>query len=238
LAEGVKMKRKEFIITPGYDPVRPSVDEVSAIMGYKPGASPSFIGEHLENLLEEASGHSSAAGCYCFFKVKEISIARGLVITDAASIKCGPKIARQLSGSEMVALFVATAGTSFDEWIREKGSKDIMAEYYCSSIGSVIADKVADLIEAEILNYSKSADKGITNRYSPGYCNWNIREQKMIFELLPAWRIGVELNASFLMNPVKSVSGIIGIGAGLTSGEYMCDICDMTNCLVKRARGY
>lgn len=237
-AERIKMGKIEFIITPDYDLVRPSHEEVATIMGYKPGSSPSFIEEHLESLLNEASVNSSAAGCYCYFKVVEINIPGGLVITDDAAIKCGPKIAKQLSGSEMIALFLATAGNSFDDWVRRKGLEDIMAEYYCSSIGSVIADKVADLIEDEIRKYAESANMGITNRYSPGYCNWNIREQKMIFDLLPADKTGVVLTPSFLMKPIKSVSGIIGIGHGLTSGEYMCDICDMANCLVKRAKGY
>jgi len=189
-------------------------------------------------LLDESSDHATAAGCYSYFRVKEIDIRAGYVKTDDAAIKCGPKIAKQLSGSEVIALFIATAGNSFDDWVRRKGLEDIMAEYYCSSIGSVIADKVADQIETEIINYSHSENRGITNRYSPGYCNWNIREQKMIFDLLPADKIGVVLTPSFLMKPIKSVSGIIGTGHGLTSGEYMCDICDMANCLVKRAKGY
>jgi hypothetical protein len=232
------MITEEFIVTPDFDLIRPSLEEVATIMGYKPGSSPAFIYENLEVLLKEAPDNTSAAGCYIYLTVNEIDIPSGLVRTDRADIKCGPKIAKQLKGSEKVAIFIATAGNSFDVWIKQKGAEDIMAEYYCSSIGSVIADKVADVIEAAVLKFAQTENKGISNRYSPGYCNWNIREQKMIFDLLPSGSIGVTLTPSFLMKPIKSVSGIIGLSPGLKSGAYMCEICGMTDCLVKRAKGY
>ena len=101
----------------------------------------------------------------------------------------------------------------------------------------MIADKVADLIQEEVNTIALSEGRGITNRYSPGYCSWNIREQRGIFDLLPSDEIGVKLLPSFLMKPIKSVSGIIGIGKGKVPGPYMCDMCNMTNCLVKRAKG-
>jgi cobalamin-dependent methionine synthase I len=173
-----------------------------------------------------------------FLNVNGIDVPSGKVKTESADIQCGSKIARQLKGSNMVALFIGTAGNRFDEWIRKKGTEDIMAEYYCSSIGSVIADKVADVIEDIVMKHASTLGMGITNRYSPGYCDWNIREQRMIFDLLPAGKAGVTLTQSFLMKPVKSVSGIIGIGPGLDQGAYMCEICGMTNCIVKKAKGY
>lgn len=231
-------KKDHFVVAPCFDDVRPSVDEVVTIMGYRPGTEPSFIPVLVENLIDEARNHSTAKGCYSIYKVFEIDIASGLILHEKGRIKCGHKIARQLLGSEYIALFAGTAGNSFDYWIKRNGSdKDIMSEYLCSSIGSVIADKVADLIQEEIRKTAEADSRGITNRYSPGYCNWDIRDQKSIFDLIHAEEIDVELTPSFLMKPIKSVSGMIGIGAGLQPGEYMCDICGMTDCLVKRAKG-
>jgi hypothetical protein len=207
-------------------------------MGYPPGTEPSFVPEMLEILLKEAPLHLSASGCYSIFEIIEIKVPQGLILYNSGKIRCGSKIARQILGSDMFALFVTTAGNSFDAWIKSKASGgDVLAEYFCSSIGSVIADKAADVIQEEIDRYAIKAGKGITNRFSPGYCSWNIREQRAIFDLLPAEKIGVTLTLSFLMKPIKSVSGIIGIGTDMNPGPYMCDLCTMTNCLVKRARG-
>jgi hypothetical protein len=232
------MKSYPVFLFPDYNQIKPSAVEVATIMGYAPGTEPSFVPEMLEPLLEEAKVHVSAGGCYSVSDIFEIKVSQGLIIHNSGSLRCGSKIAKQIVGSDSFALFVTTAGNSFDSWIKGKASGgDVLAEYLCSSIGSVIADKVADLIQEEINNLALGKGKGITNRYSPGYCSWNIREQKGIFDLLPADKIGVTLTPSFLMKPIKSISGIIGIGPEKIPGPYMCELCNMTNCLVKRAKG-
>lgn len=232
------MKNKQVILTPDYETVRPYPAEVTTIMGYPPGSEPAYVPEMLEILLNEAASHVSAGGCYSIFGIVEINVPKGLIFYNSGSIKCGSKIAKQMIDSDSFALFIATTGDMFDEWMMSKAAGgDVLAEYLCSSIGSSIADKVADIVQEEIKGIAVNTGKGITNRYSPGYCSWNIREQRGIFDLLPAEKIGVRLTSSFLMKPIKSVSGIIGIGVDKKPGPYMCDICDMTNCLVKKARG-
>ncbi|MBI4678316.1 MAG: hypothetical protein HY748_12115 [Elusimicrobia bacterium] len=46
-------------------------------------------------------------------------------------------------------------------------------------------------------------------RYSPGYCGWHLSGQKKLFARLKPERIGLRLNESWLMSPLKSVSGVI-----------------------------
>ena len=232
------MNNKPVVLFPEYITVKPSLNEVGEIMGYSNGSEPSFVPEMLSVLLEEAPMHVSAGGCYSIFKINEVKVPQGQIVHATGNIRCGSKIARQILGSEYFALFITTAGNSFDAFIKSKALEgDVLAEYFCSSIGSVIADKVADLIQEEVNTIAMSEGRGITNRYSPGYCIWNIREQRGIFDLLPSDEIGVKLLPSFLMKPIKSVSGIIGIGKDKVPGPYMCDMCNMTNCLVKRAKG-
>jgi hypothetical protein len=228
----------QIIIRPSFESIRPSADEVCEIMGYKSGSVPSFVPPLLDALMVEVPANAGAAGCYRIFKLTGPGISGGKVYFDEGAVSCGSKICHQLSGADSIALFVATAGLSFDEWIKRKGrEEDIMSEYIAGSIGSVLAEKVAEKVKNEISERALAEGKGISNGYSPGYCNWNIIEQKIIFDLLPVGDIGVSLTGSFLMNPVKSVSGIIGIGPGLLPGEYICDLCNLTDCLVKRARG-
>jgi hypothetical protein len=232
------MNSLPVILYPEYLTIKPSLNEVGEIMGYSTGTEPSFVPEMLSVLLEEAPVHVSAAGCYSIFEISEVKVPQGQIVHNKGSLRCGSRIARQILGSEYFALFITTAGNSFDAWIKSKAADgDVLAEYFCSSIGSVIADKVADLIQEEISIGALNEGRGITNRYSPGYCSWNIREQRGIFDLLPSDKIGVTLLPSFLMKPIKSVSGIIGIGKDKVPGPYMCDMCNMTNCLVKRAKG-
>ncbi|MCK5274191.1 MAG: hypothetical protein KAR37_06065, partial [Alphaproteobacteria bacterium] len=46
----------------------------------------------------------------------------------------------------------------------------------------------------------------------PGYCGWHVTGQRRLFDRLGADRIGVTLNSSCLMQPLKSVSGVLVIG--------------------------
>ena len=48
--------------------------------------------------------------------------------------------------------------------------------------------------------------------YSPGYCGWHISAQRALFEALAPEKIGITLRESFLMNPLKSVSGVLVAG--------------------------
>jgi hypothetical protein len=48
--------------------------------------------------------------------------------------------------------------------------------------------------------------------YSPGYCGWHISGQRALFRHLEPERIGITLNTSFLMQPLKSVSGVLVVG--------------------------
>lgn len=54
-------------------------------------------------------------------------------------------------------------------------------------------------------------DQGIL-RFSPGYCGWHISGQKKLFSMLQPGEIGITLNESFLMQPIKSITGVIVSG--------------------------
>ena len=101
------------------------------------------------------------------------------------------------------------------------------------AIGSVIA-------EACVTEVIKRLEKQIPLRhtypYSPGYCGWNVKEQAALFQLLPENPCGVKLTDSCLMLPVKSVSGVIGLGDEVENKPYGCAICMNKNCYKRRVQ--
>jgi len=188
-------------------------------------------------ILDETALHADASGCFRIYKIDSINVKSGDISFSDGAIHCGRKIAGQMKKSEYLVLLITTAGQRFDSWIKSKRADgDILAEFLCSSVGSVIAENVADKIESEISLLADKSEMGITNRYSPGYCNWNLSDQVIFFRLLPADRIGVSITNSFLMNPVKSVSALIGLGHGIKPGPYACEMCNIEDCIVRRAR--
>ena len=98
--------------------------------------------------------------------------------------------------------------------------------------GQVLAEYAVGMIEKD---YPTSG--GISMSYSPGYCNWDIREQQILFSLFPPEPCGVHLSESSLMTPEKSVSGFYALGETLVRQPYHCEICKNTRCYKRRNAG-
>lgn len=73
----------------------------------------------------------------------------------------------------------------------------------------------------------------ITSNFCPGYCDWDIKEQENLLSLIPAERCPVTLTASSLMQPIKSLSSIIGIGKDVKYKKSNCSICNLSQCAYK-----
>ena len=103
------------------------------------------------------------------------------------------------------------------------------------AIGSGAAEKLAAIVEDEIRQKANAEDRVISRRFSPGYCDWNVSQQRVLFDMLGDDTAGVELTANMLMTPQKSVSGIIGIGYDNEITKYNpCTTCRRQDCPGRR----
>jgi len=143
----------------------------------------------------------------------------------------------QIKKSDSVALFLCTAGAEIGQRSREAmRDRDLLKGYIYDVVGSEIVEAAADLMQADLERSMLKIGKKITNRYSPGYCGWDVAEQHNLFELLPENFCNVKLTSSALMDPVKSVSGIIGIGENVNFNPYTCRMCNMKDCVYRKVR--
>ncbi|MCE4563265.1 methionine synthase [Maribellus sp. CM-23] len=145
-------------------------------------------------------------------------------------------VTTQLRKSSAAALFVCTAGEGISNHAAKTTKNDPVLAYIFDVLGSVTVEKAMDNIQMKLNHEVKQEGMNISDRYSPGYCNWSVSEQQKLFSLLPNNFCGVTLSASSLMHPIKSVSGIIGIGSGLTQKGYQCKWCSDTNCIFRRIK--
>jgi len=71
-------------------------------------------------------------------------------------------------------------------------------------------------------------------RFSPGYCGWDLGAQKRLFEVLQPQEIGITLNPSLLMQPLKSISGVFIVGPttifAFEDTYTFCNDCDTHSC--------
>jgi hypothetical protein len=102
--------------------------------------------------------------------------------------------------------------------------------YLVDIAASTVVEEAADLLHTHITFVMHELGLNATNRYSPGYCNWSVAEQNKLFSFFPDEFCGVTLSDSNLMTPIKSISGIIGLGKDVEYKEYLCDHCGIKDC--------
>jgi hypothetical protein len=116
-----------------------------------------------------------------------------------------------------LCLFAATIGEPVSVKIQELfRENDPAAACMLDGIASERAETAADLLAEAFLDSLRrrgTADAGTgVLPYSPGYCGWHITGQKRLFAALEPEQIGIRLNSSNLMSPIKSVSGVLVVG--------------------------
>ena len=115
--------------------------------------------------------------------------------------------------ADRVALFALTLGGAISGEIERLFDENEAAiAYVLDVVASEAADGAVKWIECRFQERgSRSGDSAVLS-YSPGYCGWHISSQKKLFERLEPGRIGISLSSSFLMQPLKSVSGVLVSG--------------------------
>jgi hypothetical protein len=159
------------------------------------------------------------------------------VVNKQPDFEMGNIILRQLRGSEAFALFVCTSGLEFETYQhRLKEQSDMVRVFIADALGSVIAEKCADQMEKALQESIDKLGWKHTNRFSPGYCGWHVSQQQLLFPLFQGHTCGVKLTDSSLMIPIKSVSGIIGLGEKVRKLEYTCGLCDFKQCYKRKKK--
>ncbi len=145
----------------------------------------------------------------------------------------GSIIAHHLRDATSLAVFVSTIGNGMELWSKEllQEQHDPLTSYLVDRTASLLAERTADIVHKKILESFKEKNFHGTQRFSPGYCGWDVSDQKKLFSLLPAKFCGVSINESSLMVPIKSVSGIVGGGKNIVWEDYFCDVCQKEDCL-------
>lgn len=211
--------------------------EIYEAMGYKDSIPDQMVIEEIDALLRRIAPLLRPR---LFFFITDgiLDIEKETLTIQNTVFSIGKTIARQLRGSEAFAFFAATAGVEFEAFQHTLQLEDDMVKIYIAdSLGSIIAEKTADCMENSLEAFIQSNGWKHTNRYSPGYCGWHVSEQQKLFSLFPvASPCGIELTDSSLMIPIKSVSGVIGVGSSVRKLEYTCGLCTYENCFRKRKR--
>ncbi len=218
-----------------FDDLQVRPEDVYEQMGYGKALPDELTIAETARILDEV--RSILRPRFCFFLADGVLDQEGMTLDSVGRrLSIGRIITRQLRGAQRFAFFVATAGVEFEQLQeRLKAEGDMVKIFIADAIGSVLAEKTADRMEEALEELLAPYGWKHTNRFSPGYCGWHVREQHDLFALFPVEApCGVTLTPSALMTPIKSVSGVIGVGENVRKLEYTCGLCDFKQCYKRK----
>jgi hypothetical protein len=212
-----------------------TVSQIEKILGYTDKKSEVHFSNLIEKALKDAEKVCTIKAEYGIFDDILFNNIDKTVSVNHITFDIKKIVFGQLKKAESAAIFLCTAGEEISNMSRgAMKSGDLLEGYIYDVVGSEIAEAAADLMQAELEKSLALAEMKMTNRFSPGYCGWDVSEQHKLFQLLPGTWCGIRLTSSALMDPEKSVSGIIGIGKNVRHLPYVCRICDMEDCIYRK----
>jgi len=180
----------------------------------------------ISELIDEAE---SIAGLKALYKIAFIdSKSNNGAVIDGVDFQS--RVLRiNLENAHRVFPFIATCGQELEEW--SKPINDILEQYWVDTIKE---QAVIQAVEAVQRDLQMRYHPGMTSSMNPGSLeDWPMSEQVKLFSLFgdPAETIGVKLTDSFLMVPIKSISGL----TFPTETQFeSCQLCPRKNCSGRR----
>lgn len=183
----------------------------------------------LEEVVARTNNLLSPEGIYRVYETARLS-KTSFTISDK-EFHCGAKVCQALEGSKAIAVLLATIGEGVSTLIGQYNKEyDFLKAYWCDKLANWTLDQVIEQMKSEITHNVEKEGWKTTSNWGPGYCGWNITEQASLLELLPTEELQVSLSASMLMQPIKSLSGVIGIGPNVTYKKSGCADCTLSHC--------
>ena len=142
-----------------------------------------------------------------------------------------------LKKCERVAVFALTIDGYLEEAVSHLAENGLVVQArVLDAIGSDAAEQVAGHVQNVVTQWANTQGLITSQRFSPGYCDWDVDQQRMLFRTLNGSSAFIQLTDKYLMVPQKSISGIIGIGT-LESGVASynpCQSCRHRDCPGRR----
>lgn len=143
----------------------------------------------------------------------------------------GDDIKEHLNGAEKCILFAATLGAGSERlsalYQKTDMEKAVIFDSFCDAYIEAFSDEYCD----KLLKQYRNDGLYLNTRYSPGYGDFDIENQKALVSLLNCSRtIGLTVTESSVMIPKKSITGVMGIFTSPPQGKAKgCAACNMNS---------
>lgn len=165
----------------------------------------------VESLINDTENTLSITAAYRIIDITHINSPR-IVLEDGTTLS-GQKLSELLKDSRQALIMGATGGTKIMELIARLQKEGKLSEaVVVDAAASEITDSALDFVMAMVEQFLRPKGKFLTKmRFSPGYGDFDLLQQKEFYRLLKAQDLGITLNEACLLIPEKSVFAIAGI---------------------------
>ena len=220
--------------------VRPERAAVLRAQGIPERAATGRIADLLAGAIQTYLARVEVRGVYEVVALEELlQVHRGEGLNEAPTPL---EVVAPRAGA--LALFAVTLGEAVSDEITEAFAHRRLAEAaMLDAVASEGADlavtRLGDDLLAELLGRRQVPEDAVVLPYSPGYCGWHISGQQALFDRLGPRGIGLTLNPSHVMRPLKSVSGAL-VAAGPSDHRFedsfpFCSRCASRGCRARLA---
>jgi hypothetical protein len=105
---------------------------------------------------------------------------------------------------------------------------DVYQSYILDCVGVALLAEVGNTLDRLAEQYASDHGWGVGYRLAPGSLEgWAMTDQLVLGGLLPLANIGVSINQSGVLTPLKSAVSVIGLGPGFTAKKVyrVCHLC-------------
>jgi cobalamin-dependent methionine synthase I len=148
-----------------------------------------------------------------------------------------PGIARAWGAVTEVAGAIVTIGGALEQRVAALWeARELPLAAMLDSVGSGAVESLAEYVNDLLCQHGIARGMKVTNRVSPGYGGWDVREQPLLFRLVTGDPIGVALNDACFMTPEKTITLVVGAGVDARVDHYFsqCARCWMAGCAYRR----
>lgn len=209
---------------------------ILAVHGYNEKRKPGqVIRDMVEQAVKEAHALVNPRALYREFPVQQLT-ADSLILEGGTCFSTGREINSLWLGSKTLGIALYTIGDSLEERVSEL----IAGGGHTEALNLDIAGTVAlGIVGFQVQYYAceRLAKHNVETGpwLNPGYLDWPVTDQRLIFDLIPAASINVRLNDQCMMVPKKSVTVCAGIGISQPRDSFnRCMHCGVSKCPYRR----
>ena len=156
------------------------------------------------------------------------------LVLEGGVLLAGRMLVTQLRSARRILALVGTIGAALERRAMEwHEAQDPFRALLLDGIGNAAMDALSREMCRAASAFAAERDVRASGPLAPGIHGIPLANQPLLLRLAGAERVGVRLSSGLMMEPVKSISMVIGIGAEVDTWDkaQACSWCDLkTRC--------